>query len=113
MTHMEHHVREEQGYHIVNLTGEIDLETSPLARKILLETVDASAKLLIDMASVTYIDSSGIATLVEAFQRAKKKGKHVAFICLNPAVVRVLSLARLDKVFAIHTDIESAIHAQP
>lgn len=113
MTEMEHHVHEKQGYHIVILTGEIDLESSPQARKILLDTVDHSAKLLIDMASVTYIDSSGIATLVEAFQRAKKQGKHVAFICLSPAVVRVLSLARLDKVFAIHTDVESAIYAEP
>ncbi len=110
---MEHHVRQEQGYHIVTLTGEIDLETSPLARKVLLDTVDHCAKLLVDMASVTYIDSSGIATLVEAFQGAKKKEKQMAFICLNPAVVRVLSLARLDKVFAIHSDIESAIHAEP
>lgn len=108
---MEHQVRKEQGYHIVTLTGEIDLETSPQARQILLGTVEQSEKLLIDMASVTYIDSSGIATLVEAFQRAKKDGKHVAFICLNPAVVRVLSLARLDKVFAIHANIESAMHA--
>ncbi|MDH5563633.1 MAG: STAS domain-containing protein [Nitrospirota bacterium] len=110
---MEHYVREEQGYHIVTLTGEIDLETSPQARQILLETVPQSTKLLIEMASVTYIDSSGIATLVEAFQRAKKNGGQVAFICLNPAVVRVLTLARLDKVFTIHADIESAIHAEP
>jgi len=109
---MEHHVCETQGYHIVTLTGEIDLETSPQARQILLHTVDLSTKLLIDMASVTYIDSSGIATLVEVFQRAKKKGSVVAFICLNPAVVRVLTLARLDKVFVIHADIESAIHAE-
>jgi anti-sigma B factor antagonist len=109
---MEHHVSEAQGYHMVTLTGEIDLETSPQARQILLKTVDQSAKVLIDMASVTYIDSSGIATLVEAFQQAKKKGGQLAFICLNPAVVRVLSLARLDKVFAIHADIESAVHAE-
>jgi len=108
---MEHHVREEQGYHIVTLTGEIDFETSPKARQILLETVAQSTKLLIEMASVTYIDSSGIATLVEAFQRAKKNGRQVEFICLNPAVVRVLTLARLDKVFTIHANVDSAIHA--
>ncbi len=108
---MEHTVREQQGYHIIALTGEIDLESSPKARQILLETIDRSAKVLIDMASVTYIDSSGIATLVEAFQRTKKKEGYLAFICLSQAVVRVLTLARLDKVFIIHTDMESAIHA--
>ncbi len=110
---MAYDVREEQGYHIVTLSGEIDLETSPQARQIMLDTVDQSETVLIDMAAVTYIDSSGIAILVEAFQRAKKKGTQLAFICLNPAVVRVLTLARLDKVFAIHTDIESALHAKP
>lgn len=110
---MEYDVREEQDYHLVTLSGEIDLETSPQARQIMLDTVDLSETMLIDMATVTYIDSSGIAILVEAFQRAKKKGTQLAFICLNPAVVRVLTLARLDKVFTIHTDIESALHAKP
>lgn len=108
---MEHHIYQEQGYHIIQLMGEIDLETSPQVRKILLDTVEKSEKLLIDMASVTYIDSSGIATLVEAFQRAKKKEGQMAFVSLNPAVVRVLALARLDTVFTIHADVESAIHA--
>ena len=88
------------------------METSPQARQILFNAIDQSSKLLIDMASVTYIDSSGIATLVEIFQQTKKKGGQLAFICLNPAVVRVLTLARLEKVFTIHTDMESAINAQ-
>jgi len=110
---MKHHIYETQGHHIITLTGEFDLETSPHAREILLQAVNQGTKLLIDMAAVTYIDSSGIATLVEVFQRAKKKGSMVTFICLNPAVMRVLMLARLDKVFVIHTDIESAIHAEP
>ena len=109
---MEHYIRTEHGYHIVVLTGEIDMETSPQVRQILLNAIDQSSKLLIDMASVTYIDSSGIATLVETFQQTKKKGGQLAFICLNPAVVRVLTLARLEKVFTIHTDMESAINAQ-
>ena len=108
---MEHHVSKEQGYDIITLTGEIDLETSPLVRKIMLETIAQSSRILIDMASVTYLDSSGIATLVEAYQQAKKKGGQFSLISLNPAVVRVLSLARLDKVFEIHADIESVLHA--
>ena len=88
---MEHHLREEQGHHIVTLSGEIDLETSPRVREVLLGLAPNAHKLLIDMAEVTYIDSSGIATLVEAFQRIKKQGGHMAFICLNPAVVRVFT----------------------
>ena len=108
---LEHHVREEQGHHIVTLTGEIDLESSPQVRQILLDLVKKRENLIVDMASVAYIDSSGIATLVEAFQLTKKQGGRLTFACLNAAVIRVFTLARLDNVFSIHANIESALNA--
>ena len=108
---MEHIIKEEQGKYIVQLRGEVDLENSPKARQIMLEAVGKGKKILVDLASVTYMDSSGIASLVEAFQRAKKKGAGFALVCVNPAVLRVLNLARLDQVFTIHDNLESALNA--
>ncbi len=93
---MEHQVREEGGRHIVSLSGEVDLENSPKARQILLDAVGPGQKVLVDLAGVTYMDSSGIASLVEAYQRAKKIGAVFALVCFNPAVLRVLKLAGLD-----------------
>ena len=89
----------------------MDLEQSPTARKILLETVDQAPHILVDLAAVTYMDSSGIASLVEAYQQAKKNGVSFILVSVSPAVLRVIRMARLDKVFSIYDNVESAKHA--
>ena len=99
---MEHDVREDRGSFIVSLRGEVDLENSPKAREILLECVGKGQGVVVDLSEVSYIDSSGVASLVEAFQSAKKGGSGFGLVSVNPAALRVLELARLDKVFTIH-----------
>jgi anti-sigma B factor antagonist len=66
---------------------------------------------LVDLSAVDYIDSSGIASLVEAFQKAKKAGTGFALASPNPAALRVLELARLDRVFRIFATLEEALDA--
>ncbi len=94
---------------VVHLSGEIDLEHAPQIRKILMGAVDQGSWVMVDMAAVTYIDSSGIACLIEALQLARKNGADLALIAVNPQAMRVLELARLDTVFAIHPDLTSAV----
>ncbi len=108
---MQHQLREEQGTLIVSLTGEVDLDHSPTARQVLLDCVAQKKKVLVDLAAVTYIDSSGVASLVEAFQRAKKNGTGFALMLLSPATLRVIKLARLDKVFTIYDSLSDAFNA--
>ena len=99
---MEHTVREEQGIFVVSFEGDVDLEHSPMAREVLLDCVAKQRDVFVDLSEVSYIDSSGVASLVEAFQTSKKKGTRFALGAVNPAAMRVLELARLDKVFTIH-----------
>lgn len=99
---MEHSVREEGGALIAAFRGEVDLEHSPKAREVLLGCVERGRKVLVDLSGVSYIDSSGVASLVEAFQRARKSGVVFALVSVNAPARRVLELARLDKVFTIH-----------
>jgi anti-sigma B factor antagonist len=99
---MEHSVRQEGETLVASFSGEVDLEHSPTARQVLLECVGQGKKVLVDLSEVAYIDSSGVASLVEAFQRAKKGGQEFALVAVNAAPLRVLELARLDKVFIIH-----------
>jgi anti-sigma B factor antagonist len=87
----------------VLLTGEIDLERSPLARKTLLAAIGKGRTVLVDMAGVSYMDSSGIASLVEAYQKARAAKTEFALIRVGPAVHKVLTLARLDKIFTIRS----------
>ena len=106
---MEHSIREEGGAIIATFGGEVDLEHSPKAREVLLDCVGRGQKVLVDLSAVEYIDSSGVASLVEAFQKAKKNGVEFALVSVNAAALRVLELARLDKVFVIHEKLSDGL----
>lgn len=106
---MVYEVRTEGGATIVALKGEIDLDNSPQVRSILLESVGEKRGVLVEMSSVSYIDSSGIASLVEAFQSARRGSTPFALVAVSDAAMRVLELARLDRVFAIHASVTEAL----
>ena len=95
-------IRDEGGVAVVALSGEIDLDSSPKVRTALLDCVGSKSGVLVDMSGVTYIDSSGVASLVEAFQTARKSDTRFALAEVSESALRVLELARLDKVFTIH-----------
>ena len=66
---------------------------------------------VVDMSGVAVIDSSGVASLLEAFQTARKRGKEFVLASVGESVSRVLKLARLDTVFKITDDVEGAKQA--
>ena len=94
---------------LADLTGDVDLEHSPKAREVLLQGIEQGSPVFVELSQVSYIDSSGVASLVEAFQLAKQKGSRFALVAVNPAALRVLQLARLDKVFVIYETLEEGI----
>ncbi len=104
---MEHHVKEEPDATVVSFTGEIDLQTSPDARQVLLDAVARGRRVFVDLSKVTYTDSSGIASLVEAFQKARERDCAFALVAVTEPVFRVLSLARLETVFTILETVEA------
>lgn len=105
-------VNERDGTHVIVLTGEVDLQTSPEVRAAILESLGQEAPVVVDMGGIAYIDSSGVASLVEGYQIARKKGLAFSLAAVSPAAMRVLQLARLDKVFAFHPDVESALKVE-
>ena len=108
---MRYEVRDEGQALVVALAGEVDLETSPDARKVLLEAVAQNRPVLVDLSGVDYIDSSGVASLIEALQHAKRNGRMLALVSVSEASFRVLRLARLDKVFSVHATLEAGLTA--
>lgn len=85
----------------VVLGGEVDLSWSSQVRREVLAALTRAPKVAINLAQVSYIDSSGIAALVEGFQNARGKGQPFELVAVSPAVLAVLKLARLDRVFTI------------
>ena len=106
---MEHNIREEASAVVIAFEGDVDLESSRQARQVLLECVGRKRALLVDLSQVTYIDSSGVAALVESFQSARKGGTTFALAAVSDATMRVLQLARLDKVFTIFASVEAGL----
>lgn len=106
---MKHQIREQDGATIIALTGDVDLQNSPEARKILLSCVDKKRPVLVDLSGVGYIDSSGVASLVESLQTARKSGSKLVLVTVSDGVRRVLGLARLDKVFTICATVEEGL----
>ena len=88
-------------YTIIALEGEIDLSCSPEARQSILNVLEDDKNLLINLEKVSYIDSSGVACLVEGYQTAKKKSLNFGLVGVSEAAMSVLKLARLDQVFPI------------
>jgi anti-sigma B factor antagonist len=108
---MKHEISEKQGASVVTFTGEIDLESSPAAREILLKCFTSTRKVIVDLSAVSYIDSSGVASLVEALQAAKKNGSQFSIAAASEPTRRVLELARLDKVFTMYNSVDEGLAA--
>ncbi len=82
--------------------GDVDLYSSPKLRKAIVESVEGKlSPIVVTLADVTYIDSSGIATLVEGFQLSKEYDGKFRLAGISERVAEVLRLARLDRVFDI------------
>ena len=109
---MARDLSEAQNQDVVRLAGSVDLEHSPEIRQTLLDAVAARVNVFVDLSEVTYIDSSGIACLVEALQAARNHSANLDLVAVSRQAMRVLELARLDMVFSIHDDLPSALQAK-
>lgn len=99
-------IEEHDEYIVINLNGEVDLSCSPQAREQILKELKKKKKLFVDLSDVEYIDSSGVASLVEGFQIARSCDQEFVLSGVSKAAMQVLQLARLDKVFTIVNTIE-------
>lgn len=100
---MDINVKREGKRSVVEVTGDIDLYTSPKLRQIVLELFRQRGQetVIVDLSGVQYVDSSGIASLVEGLQEAKKIDARFVLAGLNESPRHVLELTRLLAVFEI------------
>lgn len=99
-------------YVLVNLEGEVDLNSSPQLRKIFNEILDKGAtKIVVNFAKVSYIDSSGLATLIEMMQRIKKGDGRMSLVQMSDKIKSLFEITKLDKLFSIYRTQEEALAA--
>ncbi len=94
---------------MVAVEGEVDMFTSPDLRDTLLPFFKKKVKgIIVDLSGVSFMDSSGIATLVEGLQWSKKEERQFILTGLGTNVLNALTLTKLDTVFSIQTDTQDA-----
>ncbi len=82
--------------------GEINIQTSPQLRKTFDRIIrDNEKRVLIDFSSVTYIDSSGLATLIEMLQRLHRAGGVLRICNLSEKIKNIFEITKLTKLFNI------------
>lgn len=103
-------IREEGGCVIIDLQGEIDLHQSPLLHERLVEVCKSKPKVLVlNLAQVSYMDSSGVGTLVHTYRTVSGYKGRMALAGLRDRVRSVFEISRLDKYFAIYDSVEAAL----
>jgi anti-sigma B factor antagonist len=95
---------------IASISGEINIDTSPELRKTFDQhTGQGIKKVIINCQNLTYIDSSGLATLIELLQRLKKENGELKICNLTDKVKSVFEVTKLDKLFDICPNQEQAV----
>lgn len=100
---------EADGITITEVEGEINITTSPELKKSF-ESIRTN-KVVIDMKNVGYIDSSGLATLVELLKKLKQKGGNLSLSQVSEKVKSLFEITKLDRLFSIYPSNEDAINS--
>jgi anti-sigma B factor antagonist len=92
------------------LEGEVNINNSPELRKAFDGIINRNEKkVIVDFSAVSYIDSSGLATLIEMFQRLKKIGGKMRFSNMEQKIKNVFEITKLHKLFEIFDTQEMAL----
>ena len=91
---------------IFDVSGDVDFANSPQIRRALLREIQESRtpRVVLNLSAVPYIDSSGIASLVEALKATRDLGSRFVLFGLGDSTREALQLSRLIKVFEVYED---------
>ena len=96
---------------ILDVSGDIDLASSPDLRKALLRELRELRipRVVLNLKAVEYVDSSGVASLVEGLKASRDVGSRLILFGLNSAVREVLQLSKLLRIFEVAETEEQAV----
>jgi anti-sigma B factor antagonist len=92
---------------VITVSGEVDLATSPDLDVAIIAALESGVEsLVIDLAEVSFMDSSGLGVIVRGLKRCREADKDLDLIISNERVLKVFGITGLDQVIPIHTSIE-------
>jgi anti-sigma B factor antagonist len=97
------------GHTVVRVAGELDVFTAGQLRQVLFDPVlCAGPRVVVDLDDVTFLDSTGVGTLVAARRWLTSRESEIGLVCTDGPALRLLRMVSLDKVFAIHDSVPAA-----
>lgn len=102
----------EAGTCVLTVAGELDFDSAPLLRSAVGELPLAeNDRLIVDLPTLTFCDSSGVSVLVSTHRAADAAGTAVCLVGLAPNVAKLLRITGLDQVFPVHGTADEALAA--
>ena len=108
MVSMDLSTRESDGQAVVALRGELEVADAASVAAALVAVAARARVVIIDLACLEFIDSSGMAALVLARLQARRAGGDLLLAAPQGQVLRVLAVIRLDEVFSVHASVHEA-----
>jgi anti-sigma B factor antagonist len=92
-----------QGWTVIDVAGELDLNTAPALREQIEHAVDAGAtRVAIGMTEVTFMDSTGLGMLVSSLKRLQERDGQLALVGIDGSPRKVLSITGLDDMMPVY-----------
>lgn len=94
---------------VLHVGGEVDVYTAPRLRERLTELMDGGArKMIVDLGTVEFLDSTGLGVLVGAHKRLRASGGSLALVCTREPLLKIFRITALDQVFPLYSSVEAA-----
>jgi anti-sigma B factor antagonist len=95
---------------VLDVAGEVDVYSAPTLRDRIAELLESSEpSLIVDLSEVSFLDSTGIGTLVAGLNRAVQLGGTLSLVCGHERILKLFRITGLDAVFTIHPTIDEAV----
>lgn len=93
---------------VVRVVGALDLASAPSLRDVVLTAGQAQRHVLVDLTEATFLDSSGLKTLLTCVRRSTAQARHCLVVCEPGAVHQVIEMTGLVETFRLQPDLPSA-----
>jgi anti-sigma B factor antagonist len=95
---------------VVDVEGEVDIYSAPQFKEVLLRGIEEGAsRIVVDLAKVTFIDSTALGVLVSGAKRVRPQNGTLDIVCRDENITRIFEITGLDRIFGIYATREEAL----
>jgi anti-sigma B factor antagonist len=104
------HLKPSESVAVVDVEGEVDIYSAPQFKEVLLQGIEEGAsRIIVDLAKVTFIDSTALGVLVSGAKRVRPQNGTLDIVCADDNITRIFEITGLDRIFGIYPTREDAL----